>query len=162
MQLRYKVGFLLAVTLAAFLYGRFHKKPDVVPSLPPGTVGQVIVNPHNHTITVTTPTGTHTITLPYQPTPINIRPDGSLTVKAKQVDFEAAPFIGAGYNGQKALVLGLDLLYLKKFDIGAAMVFSTVLARPAVTLSYNVWSNTRITGSLESGGTAGVFITVRL
>jgi hypothetical protein len=162
MQSKYKIGFVVAACLSLFLWGRCSHEPPVVPTpLPPGVIGQVIVNPQNHTITVTTPDGTHTTTLPYQPTPINIGPDGQITMKAKQFGLELHPFGGIGFDGYKAAILGLDVLYFKRLDLGLAGLYSNNALRPVLSLSYNVWSNIRVTGTLSQLGMPGVFATVR-
>ena len=126
---------------------------------PPLTGTQVVINPTNHTITISGPNGTHTTTLPNGNSTITVNPDGTLNVKAKQFGLELRPFAGIGYSNGKAFILGADILYFKRLDLGLGLTLPQT--QPGVCLSYNVWSNLRVTGLVGPMGSVGGFVTVR-
>jgi hypothetical protein len=154
-----KIGLIVIVLGSVFLWGKCSKiKPPTV-VLPPNTVEQVLVNPTNHTITIVTPTGSQTVTLPDHVSTIDLGTNGKITVKAPQYGLEVKPFLGWGYEGGGAVILGSDFAYFKKLDLGVAAYGWTGGVKPAVCLSYTVWSNTRLTATYS--GNPGVFVTVR-
>lgn len=159
MRLRFKIGLIVIVLGGFFLWGKCSKINPPAIVLPPNTLEQVLVNPTNHTITVVTPTGSQTVTLPEQPSTISLGTNGKLTVKAPQFGLEVKPYLGWGYEGAGAVVLGVDFAYFKKLDLGVAAYGWTDRVKPAVSVSYTVWSNTRLTATYN--GAPGVFITVR-
>jgi hypothetical protein len=159
MKFRFKIGIAVIVLGVVFLWGKCSKikPPQIV--LPPNVTEEVTVNPGNHTLTVTTTTGSHTVILPDHVSVIDLGTDGKLTVKSPQYGLEMKPFLGWGYEGGGAVILGADLAYFKKLDLGVAAYGWTGRAKPAVSLSYTVWSNTRLTATYN--GAPGLFVTVR-
>jgi ribosomal protein L6P/L9E len=161
MRLRYKLGATGIILGSVFLWGKCSKNKPISPDLPPGVVEHITINPNNHTITITNQNGTHTTTLPPNTTTIDVGVNGVTVVKAPQFGVEVKPFLGWGYSTEGSVVLGVDFLYFKKLDLGGAFYGGATAVKPALTLSYNVWSNTRLTASINPIGTPGVFVTVR-
>jgi len=159
MRLRFKIGIIGIVLGCFFLWGKCSKikTPSIV--LPPNTVEHIVVNPTNHTLTVTTQNGTQVVTLPDHPSTIDLGTNGKVTVKAPQLGMEFKPFLGWGYEGGGAVILGADVVYFKRLDLGVAAYGWTGRVKPAIGLSYTVWSNTRLTATYN--GNPGVFVTVR-
>jgi hypothetical protein len=159
MKLRYKIGIAVITLGAVFLWGKCSKiKPPAI-ILPPNVVEHIVVNPTNHTLTIVTHTGTQVVTLPDHVSTVDLGTNGKLTVKSPQYGLEVKPFLGWGYEQGGAVILGADVAYFKRLDLGVAAYGWTGRVKPAISLSYTVWSNTRLTATYN--GAPGLFVTVR-
>ena len=163
-QLRYKVGGVVALLSTVFLYGRCGKPKPVVPNvLPPNTVEQILVNPTNHTITVVTPTGSQVVTLPDHVSTIDLGTNGKITVKAPQFGLEVKPFVGAFYSDALRFGGGVDGLYFKKLDLGLGVAGGSSCHTVAfVQLGYTLWDNLKVGVTYDHLGHFGAGISVRI
>src|ERR1019366_8483351 len=159
MKLRFKIGIAAIILGVVFLWGKCSKIKPPSPILPPNTMEEVLVNPTNHTLTIVTHTGSQVVTLPDHVSTIDVGANGGVTVKSPQYGLEVKPFLGWGYEQGGAVILGIDFAYFKKLDLGVAAYGWTGRVKPAVSLSYTVWSNTRLTATYN--GAPGLFVTVR-
>jgi hypothetical protein len=166
-NLRYKLLAGLLVLVGVFMYGRCGRSgPKPVPVLPSNDAAQIVVNPGNHTVTIVTPSEHHTSFLPDSPTVIDIGHNGSVNLRVKTFGLESEAFGGIGYVEHARIMGGLDLLYFRRFDVGVGVTLdlspvSLVNARAAVTLSYTIASNTRVTFAYDNHQQIGGFVTLR-
>src|ERR1017187_7853065 len=96
-RLRYKIVAVLAVLVGVFMYGRCSRsgpKPVVPNVLPVNDVAQITVNHGGHSVTVVTPTGSHTTYLPHGTSTIDVGHDGTVSLKVKQFGLETEGFGG--------------------------------------------------------------------
>ena len=118
-RLRYKIGIGIGLLLIAFLYGRCGKvKPETPSKLPKGDTEQIRVDPSRHTITIITPSGTKTETLPDRLSTFNVHANGTVTVISRQFGFERHLFMGATVSDKPRIAIGMDGWYFKKLDLG--------------------------------------------
>jgi hypothetical protein len=131
--------------------------------LPPDSKEQIIVNPIKHSLIIVRPGKTETVTLPDRPTVIDVKKDGTVKVTASQFGFESRPFLGlsASLDGGH-IALGVDGLYWKRLDLGGGVQFNGAGARVFVSLSCNVWSNTRVGITFDHKQTVSALLSVRL
>lgn len=166
MKLRYKIGLGIAILGSVFLYGRCGRSgptPIINPVLPPNDAAQITVNPGGHSITVVTPTGSHTTYLPHGTSTIDIGHDGAVSLKVKQFGLEHSPFAGVYYSDALRFGVGADFVYWKKLDLGVGVAGGASAHTVAFAqLSYNVWDNVRVGITYDHLGHVGGGITLRI
>jgi len=170
MKLRYKIYLSMIVLAAVFLWGRCNRSavrnPQQPIVLPSNDIEQIHVNPSNHTITIITPKGNETLTLPDRQSTIDIHKDGTTKVTAKQFGLECHPFTGVGYGAGFRAYLGADVLYFKKLDLGLTGISPSPSGpsdiRLGAFISYNFYSNTRISLGIDHKQTIQIALTFRL
>lgn len=173
MRLRFKIGFVIAIALWAFLRGQGCAKPmtRVPVVLPPGDTTQVTIDPLHHNGSILTPTGRTTFTLPDRPSVIDVRRNGTVKVTSPQLGLETRPWIGAGYGQGARLYVGADLAYYKHADIGFGLGTPNLLDkssqnfndfRVCVFCSYNFYSNTRVSLGIDQQKTVHLLFSVRI
>jgi hypothetical protein len=176
-RLRYKLALVGAVLLAVLVwvsgYRHGHQAgatsgPNASPILPKNDTEQITVDPGTHRITILTPSGPKTETLPDRPSTFDIHKDGTVTISSKQLGFETKPFIGIGLGEGVRVYAGADLGYFKRLDLGLGFA-SPRLSKGDLTdirglfkVSYNVYSNTSINLGYDTSKTVHVFLSVRL
>jgi hypothetical protein len=176
-RLRYKLALVGAVLLAVFVwvsgYRQGHKSPatsglNASLVLPKNDTEQITVDPGTHRITILTPSGTKTETLPDRPSTFDIHKDGTVTINSKQLGFETKPFIGLGLGEGVRVYAGADLAYFKRLDLGLGMssqrlsIGDLTDIRGLVKVSYNVYSNTSVNLGYDTSKTLHCFVSVRL
>ena len=167
MRLRYKIGLVVAVLAGMFLWGRCNRPGPSVPKaaavLPVEDKEQIKVDPVKHTITIQTPTGTKTVTLPDKVSTIDIRKDGTVKVTSPQFGFQLRPFAGAYYSDALRFGAGADLGYWKRLDLGLGIAGgSSAHTVVFAQLSYNVWDNLGASLTYDHLGHIGGGITIRI
>lgn len=175
-RLRYKIGLVLGILGAMFLWGRCSKTRGMATSkasvvLPSNDVEQIRVDPSTHKLIVVTLRGTQTVTLPDRVSTIDVRKDGTVKVTAPQMGFETHPFVGLGYGQGTRLYLGADLGYYKKADMGVGVGTPNLLDRSnqkfndfrvGAFASYTVYSNTRVTMGVDTQKSVHFLLSVRI
>ena len=160
-KLRYKIGAVAAILLGVFLYGRYGRPKPIVPNvLPPE---QIIVDPVHHSLIITTPHGTQTVTLPDHPSVIDVHPNGTVKVTSPQYGFQVRPFAGVYYSDALRFGVGADLGYWKKLDLGIGIAGGAAAHTVAFAqLSYCVWDNVAASLTYDHLGHIGGGITLRI
>lgn len=175
LKAKLKYYALLAVIVVGGLFGfkacrKVQQKQDKQATstvLQPGQAEKVTVDPTKHTITIVTPTKTTTTYLPDRPTQIIENKNGTITVIDHKFGTELRPFGGAGgdLEGHARMHLGLDYFYWNKFDLGTSLAFNINKLKDTrldlLDISYNFYSNTSITFSLDNHHVPGLFLKVR-
>lgn len=166
MKLRYKIGAGGIILGFVFLIGRCSKNKPISTTPEKNGSEKIVINPHKHTITIPKPEGPEEIFLPENPSTIEVDPKGHVIVTADQYGTELYPFGGVGYSASSSIILGLDLVYWKRWDGGLAFVvpMNTGWAQEtqfAAAISYTAYDNLRLTGSVSATGRIGLFATVR-
>lgn len=127
----------------------FSPAPQV--ELPADDKELVTIDDNAHTISVTTEAGTKT-TYSRNPT-IELRKDGTLSVKEHTWGLEFNPFVGVGYQDTRRLYIGVNHFYFHRIDVFTAIGFpmnnSYVAVEPMMGLSYNFWHNCSINVGLN-------------
>lgn len=167
MKLRYKIGFVLTVLGAMFLWGRCSRtRHSAAPAvLPQNDKEQIVVDPKKHQLIIRNSDGKSTITtLPDKTSVIDIRKDGSVKVTASQYGFEVAPYIGMNQSNIFRFMAGSDIFYWKRLDVGLGLAMQKDLTSFVFCgkLSYTLWSNTQIGFTVDNKKNIGVALTVRL
>jgi hypothetical protein len=163
-KLRYKV-IVIALGWAWFIYMAKYSKPMTPNVLPHGDTQQIIVDPIHHNITIVTPQGAHTTTLPDHPSTFDVHADGTVKVTAKQFGFEHIPFVGFGYGAGLSSTIGLDFLYWKRLDLSSALFIPIQAVRDTtigLAVSYNIWDNLRLTVGIDHRQAVNVLLSVRI
>jgi hypothetical protein len=115
--------------------------------LPSDDEAKVIVNPAKHTVTVVTSGGSRTSYLPPHATAFEVSKAGAVKIDEQAYGTEISPFIGFAFSDTGRLALGVNLLFVHRWELGLS-VFPTVSgsfsARVGPVVSYNVWSNTSL------------------
>lgn len=168
-KLSYKIGLILIILAGFFFWGRQAGKVITVPKaatvLPPDVAEEISVNPDKHTIAIQTATGTKTEFLPDRVSVIDLHNNGTLTVTSAQSGFEHSLFIGANFSDVPRLMIGVDLFFIKKFDLGIGIMDKLSPAqapRVFVMGSYTVLDNLRVGVTYDNTQHIGVGITVRI
>lgn len=127
--------------------------------LAPNVEEKLIVSQEQHKITVIkrNKTGGNSTSTTYLPShsAIEISRDGSVKVSAPQWGTELVPTFGFGYSDKARLVLGANVLYVKRFDVMPFLgigVSGKVDGRLGMAISYNAYSNTHLFCGLQSNG----------
>jgi hypothetical protein len=169
-QPKYKLFAGLLVLIGVFMYGRCGRsgpKPVIKPILPVNDSAQITVNPSNHTVTVQTTSGSHTTFLPDGPSLIDVEHNGIVKVTAKQFGLERHVFGGIGYGDDLRIIVGADLLYFRRFDLGLGLTvpltnsMTVYRVRALAAASYTVFDNTRLTLGIDNQKVVNGFVTVR-
>lgn len=118
--------------------------PNVI--LPKNDSELIKYNENRHIITVTTAKGTIQA---YSRNPsVEIRKDGTVKVDDHQWGFEDRPYLGIGYSDVLRAYIGVNGVYLRRFDAGAAFGLASSstkdFAQPVLTIGYNFWSHTSV------------------
>jgi len=133
--------------------------------LPSNDSEKIAIDPSGHKLLIITKSGTVTKFLPNRPSEIEVRKDGSVVVTASQIGVEHGLFGGGGFqSGNVRVAVGLDLLYLRKWDAGVFVsdeIKDLTKPRIGVILSYTVWHDTRLSVGLDNAGSPNVLITER-
>jgi len=166
MKLRYKLGIIVTALLAAFLYGRCAKPKTTGPGiLPKDDKEQIIVDPDHNSLIIRRPMKPDQhLTLPDRPSTFDIKNDGTVKVTSAQMGWEEHPFIGGMISDQFRFAAGSDLFFYKKLDLGLGIGINRFggsfvgLAK----VSYNVWSNTQISMTYDTGKHIGAMLSVRI
>ena len=179
-RLRYKIALVITVLAGVLVWvsGYRHGKtpattdgPNPAAVLPKNDKEQLIINPKTHQLIILQSGQKNKIeTLPDRVSKVDILKDGSVKVTAQQFGFESHPFIGVGLDQGFRGFVGDDLLYLKKVDIGLGVVTPKLFGqsidvtdiRAGLFVSYNFWSNTRVSLGIDSNKTPALFLSVRL
>lgn len=172
MKLRYKIGIVISVLAAVFLWGRCGRTPVRNPQqptvLPVNDRETITVDPIHHRIEVLTASGLKTETLPDRKSTVEVRKDGQIKIVAPQTGFETRPFVGLGFGNGFRGYIGADLWYFKKLDLGLGAV-TPKLSNPELTdtrlgmfASYAVYDNTRLSLGYDTSKTIHVLLSVRL
>jgi hypothetical protein len=175
-RLRAKIGLVVIVLGSVFLWGRCSRPatpqpPKLPAALLANDAEQIRVDPSTHRITITTPAGARTLTLPDRSTTIDVRKGGQVNVTSPQLGLEARPFVGLGYGQGVRVYLGADLLYWKVLDLGLGVALPSMTdksgwnfndVRGFVGVSYNIWSNSRIGVGIDQQKAVHVVLSVRI
>src|ERR1039457_886234 len=98
---RYLIIAGLILLPLGFILRRCDKRVDTNTSsttLGPNVAEKLIVNPANHTVTIVTSDGSHTVFLPDRPSAIEVGKDGKVKLTVRAFGTEVNPFIGFAYS----------------------------------------------------------------
>ena len=150
------LGVIIVLGLFGFSCARKHaKKVDSVISNPILAANQkekIILNPQNHTITVVTKNGTKVSNLPTHTVSVVENNNGTLSIQDRVWGYEFSPWLGFALADKPRYVLGLDLLYFHKLDLGFGIApdFKSTSVVGVASLGYNIYSNTSIWAGVTS------------
>ncbi len=172
-RLRFKIA--LAVTailgvlvwLSGYRHGANHtlpRGPNPSTVLPVNVTERITVDPEHHTISIQTPTGIHTETLPDRKSTIDLDKNGKLKVTSSQFGLEHHVFFGLGMSDNLRLTAGVDGVYYKKLDLGIGLGMQIGEHSPIVLakLSYNVLGNMQLGVMYGSNKSLGAILSVRV
>jgi hypothetical protein len=168
LKLRYQVGIIIFTLAVVFLCGRCGKiavrNPHQPIALPNNETERITVDPDSHTITIQTPNGIRTETLPDRKSIFDVSNNGTVKVTSAQMGFEHHPFIGWQVSNQGRLCVGADLWYFKKLDLGIGVASKLGEGTPVALakLSYNFWSNCQMALTYDTGAHIGGMLSVRI
>ena len=168
MRLRYKVLTTAIVLGGVFLWGRCGKNGrNVAPTpnvLPKNDTEQIKVNPGSHTLTIITPSGQKTVTLPDRTSTIDVLKSGQVKITSPQFGFEHHVFLGFQASDRGRLTAGMDGWYFKKLDLGVGVADSFGAYAPIIyaKASYNVWRSVQAGLTYDNLGHPGLALTIRL
>jgi len=167
-KLRYKLLTTAIILGGVFLWGRCGKKPwDVAPTpnvLPPSESERITIDPGTHRITIQTPNGTKTETLPDRPTTFDVNKNGTVKITSRQFGFEHHLIIGYQVSDIGRIAVGMNGWYFKRLDIGGGIADQIGNHTPIVfvELSYNVWRSVETGLSYDNLGHPGFLLLVRI
>jgi hypothetical protein len=134
------------------------------PILQPDQKVKVIVDSHNHTIEVITPTSDKKGFLPEGPVDIIENKDNKIVFNRRVWGYEMYPFAAVGVDNKVRLHLGMDLFYVYRFDMGIGLGVNPSNYKdisPNLNISYNIWSNSSLGVSYNNHGAIGGILKLR-
>jgi hypothetical protein len=165
MKFRYKLGLFVTICIYVFFLGRGCAKPKPpIRALPSGETERIIVDPGSHTITIQTPSGLKTETLPDRPSIFDVQSNGTVKLTVKQFGLEHHVFAGAVLSDSARLGVGIDGIYYKKLDLGVGVADQIGAYTPIVfaKLTYNVKGNIQTGIVYQNNQYIGGIVSVRL
>ena len=168
MNLRYKIGAVVAILGGMFLWGRCSKlsrppKPSV--ALPANDAEQIRVDPSSHKLVISRPgKPDQTLTLPDRTSVIDIHKDDSVSVTSPQMGLEHHLFVGALLSDHVRLGVGGDFWYFKRLDIGVGVAGQMGSYAPIAfaKVTYNIKGNVQLGLVYGSNKYVGGILAVRL
>jgi hypothetical protein len=165
-RLRYKLGLLATIVLWAFLQGRScaKPKPKSPAVLPANDTEQITVDPSRHIISILTPAGRRTETLPDRPSTIDVRKDGTVKVTSSQMGLERHWFVGVVGADHARVGVGVDGLYFKRLDLGVGIAGQLGSYDPVgfAKLTYSVKGNLQLGLVYQNNQYIGGILAVRI
>lgn len=159
-----------AILLGGYLWLKHRINDVLVPphvTLPKNDKELLHYNENTHIITVTTSKGT-TTTYSRNPT-VEVRKDGTVKVDAHVWGLEHDPIIGFGYQDTARFYGGVNLLYIRQFDLFVAVGMPAsqgrIFIKPLIGGSWNVWRDCALNVGVNPFAPApevGIFFSVRL
>ena len=121
--------------------------------LPKSDKEEILINNTKHTITLVTP-GKSVTEFAKNPTIIEDK-NGTLTVARHTFGFEIQPALGISYGDKLRVIVGSDVFYLYRFDVGVSLLIANGgvnVLRAGITCSYNLYDNTSLFVGLDNTG----------
>ncbi len=157
---------ILGVVLIAIYKSQSVNKP-VPKNIPANVVKRIVIDTAKRRITITghKPSDSSTLFLSPHAT-IDVSKAGEVKVYSPMIGEQASPFLGLTMADKGRFLLGVDLLFIKRFELGVfgslGLTKPWADARIGTSLSYPVYNNTRISLGYDSGKKLNVGVTIKL